>query len=174
MTEQEIIDRIRLLLGSIAPEALPDLIIETFLSTWMVTLDIANHPEKMPVVIYNTLVSCVRWLIMQEIASGESSITERLERVGDETIQVKGGSSYKGWQDFLDWLLMNPDFVDPSLNAVGGLVIIGGTRRDEFCRVASHPNSKGIYSVGGIVPQAGGRWPTDPYGRVRVSPFHRN
>lgn len=165
MTDLEIIDRIRLLLGSIIPEALPDMVIQAFLDTWKIQQDLANHPERLPLVIYNTLVSCVRWLIMQEIASGESSITDRLEKIGDETISVKGGSSFKHWQDFLDWLLGNPSYVDPSLNAVGGLVIIGGVRRNEFERVRSHPNSKGIYSVGGIIPQCGGRYadPRNPY-----------
>jgi len=155
MTDQEIIDYIRLLLGSIVEEALPDLVIQTFLPMEKMRQELDKYPERLPLVIYNTLVSCVRWLIMQEVASGESSITERLEKIGDETIQVKGGSSYKSWKDFLDWLLMNPDYVDPSLNAVSSLVIIGGVRRDEFNRVKYNPNSKSLYDVGGVIPQTG-------------------
>ncbi|QGZ16296.1 hypothetical protein Hena1_01460 [Erwinia phage Hena1] len=155
MTDQEIIDYIRLLLGSISEEALPDLVIQTFLSMEKVRQDVVNYPERMPLVIYNTLVACVRWLVMQEVASGESSITERMEKIGDETISVKGGSSYQNWKDFLDWLLLNPDYVDPSLNAVKSYVIIGGVRQDEFRRVKNDPNSKSLYDVGGIIPQTG-------------------
>lgn len=155
MTDQEIIDYIRLLLGSISVEALPDLVIQTFLSMEKVRQDVVNYPERMPLVIYNTLVACVRWLVMQEVASGESSITERMEKIGDETISVKGGSSYQNWKDFLDWLLLNPDYVDPSLNSVRSYVIIGGVRQDEFHRVKNDPNSKSLYDVGGIIPQTG-------------------
>lgn len=155
MTDQQIIDYIRLLLGSISPEALPDLIIETFLAMEKIRQDFDNHPERLPLVIYNTLVSSVRWLIMQEVSSGESSITERMEKIGDETIQIKGGSSYQSWKDFLDWLLANPEYVDPSLSGVGKLVIVGGVRRDEFDRVKMDPNSKSLYDVSGIIPQTG-------------------
>lgn len=155
MTDQEIINYIRLLLGSISEEALPDLVIQTFLSMEKVRQDLINHPERTPLVIYNTLVACVRWLIMQEVSSGESSITERMEKIGDETISVKGGSSYQNWKDFLDWLLLNPDYVDPSLNAVKSYIIIGGVRQDEFRRVKNDPNSKSLYDVGGIIPQTG-------------------
>lgn len=155
MTDQEIIDYIRLMLGSISPEILPDQVIETFLMMEKVRQDYANHPERLPIIIYNTTVSCVRWLIMQEISSGESSITERMEKIGDETIQVKGGSTYQSWRDFLDWLIANPDYIDPSLNAVGKLVIVGGVRQDEFDRVKFNPNSKNLYDVGGIIPQTG-------------------
>lgn len=158
MTDQEIIDRIRLLLGSISEEVLPDAIIEQFL---LLEKARANYPQPdstscdLARVIYNTLVDCVRWLIMQEVNTGESSITDRLEKIGDETIQVKGGSTYQGWKDFLDWLTENPDYVDPCLNSVKSLVIVGGVRQDEFKRVKFNPNSRGPFDVGGIIPQTG-------------------
>lgn len=155
MTDQEIIDRIRLLLGSVSEEVLPDSVIETFLLMEKARQDYPAKPERLPLVIYNTMVSCVNWLILQEISSGEASITERLEKIGDETIQVKGGSSYKNWKDFLEWLLANPDYVDPSLNAVSSLVIVGGVRQNEYWRVKGNPNSRGPYDVGGIIPHSG-------------------
>lgn len=155
MTDQEIIDRIRLLLGSISEEVIPDTVIETFLLMEKVRQDYPAKPERLPIVIYNTMISCVRWLIMQEIASGEASITERLEKIGDETIQVKGGSTYKNWKDFLEWLEANPDYVDPSLNAVSSLVIVGGVREKEFWRVKGDKGSRGPFDVGGIIPHAG-------------------
>lgn len=171
MTDQEIIDRIRILLGLIPVEALPDMVIEMYLGIWKAHFDYINHPERLPLIIYNTLVSCVRWLIVQEVASGESSVTDRLEKIGDETIQVKGGSSYKDWQDFLDWLLLNPTYVDPTLNSVSGMIIIGGTRRDEVARVENHPNSYDTYSVKGILPRCDPRGRSGPYGRGYPSPF---
>lgn len=171
MTDQEIIAYIRLLLGSIPPEVLPDETILAFLAIEKVK---ANWPNPnsttcdMWRVIYNTLVDVVRWLILQEVNSGEASITERLEKIGDETIQVKGGSTYQNWKDFLDWLQANPDYVNDCLSAVSSLVIIGGVRQDEFWRVKCDRNSRGPFDVGGIIPQTGvpgiprrypNRWP---------------
>lgn len=173
MADQEIIDYIRLMLGSISPEALPDQVIETFLMVEKSRQDYSNHPDRLPLIIYNTTVSCIRWLIAKEISSGESSITERMEKIGDETIQVKGGSSYQSWKDFLDWLLANPDYVDPSLNAVSSLVIVGGVRRDEFNRVKFDPNSKSLYDVGGVIPQTGVAGIPHRYPRHLPSPLYR-
>lgn len=155
MTDEEIIARIRLLLGGIDEETLPDAVIQTFLDTWEYSLDVENHPERMPVVVYNTLISCVRWLMVQEITNGNTSVTERLEKIGDETIQIKGGSTFSSWEDFLNYLLANPDYVDPTLDIVSGLVVIGGTRKDEFCRVKSNPNSRNGYMEQGIYPHCG-------------------
>ena len=158
MTDQEIVDYIRLLLGSISPEALPDEVIMAFLEMEKKRANWPN-PSSTPCdmwrVVYNTMVDVLRWLILQEINSGEASITERLEKIGDETIQVKGGSSYQNWKDFLDWLLQNPDYVNSCLNGVSGLVIVGGVRQDEFWRVKNNPNSRSPFDVSGIVPQTG-------------------
>lgn len=152
MTDQEIVDYIRLMLGDIPLETISDATINTFLQMEKLRQDYEHHPERLPLIIYNTLVSCVRWLILQQINSGEATITERLEKVGDETISIKGGSTYQSWKDFLDWLEANPDYVDPSLSGVGRMVIIGGVRQDEFHRVVHDRNSKGIYDVRGIIP----------------------
>ena len=171
MTDQEIIAYIRLLLGSIPPEVLPDETILAFLAIEKVKDNWPNPNSTtcdMWRVIYNTLVDVVRWLILQEVNSGEASITERLEKIGDETIQVKGGSTYQNWKDFLDWLQANPDYVNDCLSAVSSLVIIGGVRQDEFWRVKGDRNSRGPFDVGGIIPQTGvpgiprrypNRWP---------------
>lgn len=158
MTDQEIVAYIRLLLGSISPEVLPDEIILAFLA---IEKSKANYPsdDNTPCtvyyVIYNTLVDVVRWLILQEVNTGEASITDRLEKIGDETIQIKGGSPYQNWKDFLDWLLENPGYVNDCLSAVRGLVIVGGVREDEFNRVKYDRNSRGPFDVGGIIPQTG-------------------
>lgn len=152
MTEQEIIDNIRLLFGNIDPEDLPDAVIKMFLNKWEYSLDVANHPDRMPLVIYNTVLDCVRWLIVQEVSSGSASVTERLEKIGDETISIKGGSTWATWKDFLDWLLANPEYVDPSLAFNSSLVIIGGVRKDEVYRVKDNPNSFNGYMEQGVYP----------------------
>lgn len=176
MSNEELIELVRAFLGNISDEDLPDSIILLFYNKWKISLDVANHPERMPLVIYNTVVDCVRWLIVQEVASGASSFTERLEKIGDETISVKGGSSLKSWQDFLDWLLANPDFIDPSLAFNSSLVIIGGVRQDRVRGVRNNPNSyngfmeQGIYPTPAISKRAA--WPSGS-GGYRSSPWTR-
>ena len=152
MTDQEIIDRIRMLLGGITQEDLPDATILFLLQKWKVVYDVVNHPEFWPLIVYNTTLDCIRWLIFQEVQSGASSITERLEKIGDETISQKGGSTFKSWQDMLDWLLLNPEYIDPSLAFNASLVIIGGVRKDEFFRVKNSPNSVNGFMEQGVFP----------------------
>lgn len=168
MTDEQIIARIRILLGNISEEVLPDSVIEMFLGVWKYSMDVERYPERMPLVVYNTMIDCVRWLIVQEVSSGNSSITERLEKIGDETISVKGGSTWSSWKDFLEWLLANPDYVDPSINTVASLVVIGGVRRDEFCRVKNNLNSRNGYDEQGIFPSCNGNQCS---GGRRRSPF---
>ena len=151
MTDQEIIDLVRLLLG----EILPDRVIQTFLSMEKIRQNYPAVEANLSLVIYNTMILCVQWLMAQEVSSGESSITERLEKIGDETIHIKTGSTFKTWKDFLDWLLANPSYIDPALTAVGKLVIIGGVRENEFSRVKNGSNSRGPFDVGGIIPTGG-------------------
>lgn len=153
MTDEQIIQRIRILLGNISEEDLPTTVIEMFLSTWKYSMDVENHPERLPLAVYNTMISCVNWLIVQEVSSGNSSVTERLEKIGDETISIKGGSSWASWKDFLEWLLENPDYVDPSLNNVSGLVIVGGVRWGEYHRVKCDRDSRNGFMEQGIYPR---------------------
>jgi hypothetical protein len=156
VTEEELIAHIRALLGNVGEDVLPDSIITMFIMKWTIALDLEKYPERFNLMVYNTVVDCLRWLIFQEVSSGNASITERFEKIGDETISIKGGSAFKNWQDLLDWLLLNPDYIDPSLNIVGNLVIVGGVRNDEFCRVKNNPNSRNGYSEQGLFPHCRG------------------
>lgn len=152
MTDEQIIEMVRQFLGGISSDDLPDATILLFYRKWSIYYDIADHPERFAIVLYNTVIDCVRWLIVQEHASGESSVTERFEKIGDETISVKGGSTWKSWQDFLDWLLLNPDYIDPSLAFNSSLVIIGGVRKDRFFNAKNNPNSYNGFMEQGVYP----------------------
>lgn len=152
MTDQQIIELVRQFLGGISTEELPDITILFFWNKWKITYDLDNHPERTQTAIYNTVIDCVRWLIVQEVSSGNSSVQERLEKIGDETISVKGGSTWQSWKDFLDWLELNPDYIDPSLSMNSSLVIIGGVRRDRFFNVKNNPNSKNGFMEQGVYP----------------------
>lgn len=153
--DQPLIDMMRLLLGNIDPEILPDETIKTFLDMEKLKLNYPAEPDKLPLLKYNILIQLVRWLMMQEVSSGNASITSRLEKIGDETIEIRGGSSYAQWKDFLDWLLAHPDYVDSDLDAYSRMIIIGGVRVDEGIRVKFNENSNGPFDVQGITPMSG-------------------
>lgn len=172
MNEQQVIELVRSLLGNIDPEELPDTMISLFWNKWVIYYDLEKHPERFNTALYNTVIDCVRWLIVQEVSSGNSSVTERLEKIGDETISVKGGSTWKSWKDFLDWLLLNPDYIDPSIPNNASLVIIGGVRKDRFYSAKNNPNSINGFMEQGVYPSYG--IPTDSrYGTpmIRRSPW---
>nr|DAH54729.1 MAG TPA: hypothetical protein [Caudoviricetes sp.] len=147
---------VRILLGNVSPEVLPPETLALFVEMAAMKYDLENHPERLPNVKYDAMVQAVRWMMVQEVASGESSISSRLEKIGDETIEVRvGQTTWQGWRDFLDWLVANPDYVDSELDACGRLVIIGGVRNDEFQRVKRHRNSVCGFDVAGITPMSG-------------------
>lgn len=152
MSDQQILELVRNLLGGLTTEEMPDSMILFFWMKWKLTYDLDNNPDKIPLALYNTVVDCVRWLIVQEISSGNSSVRERFEKIGDETISIKGGSSLDSWKDFLDWLELNPEYIDPSLRFNSSLVIIGGVRKNEFFRVKNNPNSYNGFMEQGVSP----------------------
>lgn len=171
MPIEKVIELVRALLGNIPEDELPNVIIEFFYNKWM---NSDCKKEMNPsLALYYTIMDCVKWLIAQEVSSGNSSIRERFEKIGDETISIKGGSSLNSWKDFLDFLEKNPDYVDPCLNFNASLVIIGGVRKNEFMRVKNNPNSvngfmeQGVYPTPAIPRQSA--WPSGT-GR-RVSPW---
>lgn len=173
-TNEEIIKLVRQFLGGIDVEELPDEIIALFWNKWTIYFDVPANPARFATALYNTVVDCVRWLIVQESANGNSEVTERFEKIGDETISVKGGSSIKSWQDFLDWLLLNPNYIDPSLPYNSSLIIIGGVRQDRYFSAKNNFNSRNGFMEQGVYPTPG--IPTrSPWGPVtgRWSPWLR-
>lgn len=147
---------VRILLGNVSKEVLPPETLALFVEMAAMRHDLENHPERLPNVKYDAMVQAVRWLMVQEVASGESSISSRMEKIGDESVEVRiGQTTWQGWRDFLDWLVANPDYVDSELDSCGRLVIIGGVHEDEFQRVKRHKNSVCGFDVSGITPMSG-------------------
>ena len=150
MTHEERIAYIRVILGDISEQLLPDATIELFLSRWELQFDVDNKPQNEPLVLWNTTVSCLQYLISKTVSSGNIG-TSRTEKIGQEQISVTGGSQLQAWKDLLQYITENPDFIDPSLGGFDNLIIIGGVRKDKFEEVRKNPNSKGAYSVDGVV-----------------------
>lgn len=152
MTESEVISFVRIILGGVDETTLPDEVILLFYNRWVLYFDLENNPEKLPYVLHNTVVSCLQWLITKSTACG-NTYTSRTEKIGDEQISTSNGvSQVQAWKDLLDYILANPDYVDPSLsNGLENLVIIGGVRQDRFDEVKNDTNSRGPYSEEGLV-----------------------
>lgn len=155
MTNEEFIALVRSFLGNITEEELPDGIITMFYNKWSLSFQLDKFPDRFSLVLYNTVLDCVRWLIVQEVSSGASSVTERFEKVGDETISVKGGSTWSSWKDFLAWLLENPEYIDPSLAFNASLVVIGGVRKDRFFAAKNNRNTVNGFMEQGVYPTPG-------------------
>ena len=150
MTHEERIAYIRVILGDISEQLLPTATIDLFLTRWETQFDVDNKPENEPLVLWNTTVSCLQYLISKTVSSGNIG-TSRTEKIGQEQISVSGGSQLQAWKDLLQYITENPDFIDPSLGGFDNLIIIGGVRKDKFEEVRKNPNSKGAYSVDGVV-----------------------
>lgn len=150
MTHEERIAYIRVILGDISEQLLPTATIDLFLTRWETQFDVDNKPENEPLVLWNTTVSCLQYLISKTVSSGNIG-TSRTEKIGQEQISVSGGSQLQAWKDLLQYITENPDFIDPSLGGFDNLIIIGGVRKDKFEEIRKNPNSKGAYSVDGVV-----------------------
>jgi hypothetical protein len=151
MTHQERIDYIRIILGDISTTLLPDATISLFLTRWENYFDVANKPETEPLVLWNATADCLRYLISKSVSSGNIG-TERTEEIGQEQITVKGASQIDAWKDLLQYILDNPDFVDPTLGGLDNLIIIGGVRQDRYDEVKDDLNGRGPFSEEGLIP----------------------
>lgn len=156
MTHEERLVYVRVILGNPSTAVLPEEVIELFLSRWELYFDVDNHPENEPLVLWNTCVNCLEWLIASSTSSGGFA-ESRTEKIGQEQISVSGKvSQTDAWQRLLDYILMHPEYVDPSLeNSIENLIIIGGVRKDRFQEVKKDPNSLGAYSAEGVVKYTG-------------------
>lgn len=142
MTNAEVIAYIRVLLGGVSPSMLPDDVIILFYTRWSTFYTLTVTPEKLPLVLWNTCCDCLRYLISSTVSSGNIG-TERSEKIGDESISVKGGSQLQAWKDLLQYITDNPEYVDPSLASVGLRLIVGGVRKSIVDEVKKDPESVG-------------------------------
>lgn len=154
MTEDELVEFVRFILGGVGEDTLPDDVIRMFVRIQSAARNYPEDESQLPYVKYDTVISSARWIMTNGITNFNATISERLEKIGDETISIKTENNWiESWNDFLDWLMANPGYIDPALNDTGsGVVIIGGVRKDEYDRVKNDSNSLNGFDVGGILP----------------------
>lgn len=151
MTQAEQIAYIRIILGDLSTATLPDATIALFLNRWYVEFNYPADPTKEWYVIYNTCCDCLRWLIAKTNATAGSSATKRREKRGQEEIEVtfaEGSTLSQGYQDLLEYIEANPDYINPSLKRNVNALVIGGVSQEEYSRVKSDPDS--LYDTLGI------------------------
>ena len=135
MTQAEQIAYIRIILGDLSTATLPDATIALFLNRWYVEFNYPTDTTKEWYVIYNTCCDCLRWLIAKTSATAGSSATKRREKRGQEEIEItfsEGATLSQGYQDLLDYIEANPDYIDPSLKRNVNALVIGGVSQEEY------------------------------------------
>ncbi|MBO0400390.1 hypothetical protein J1F21_19015 [Aeromonas veronii] len=130
--------KIRVLLGNVSPEQLPDIVIDLMINRYSGIDDEALQDFKV-------VVSCLEWLIANATAQGNIH-TSSSEQVGDVKVSISGGTSqYKAWKDLLKHIYKNPNYISPTLSGLKYLCVIGGTRKDRYKEVLNDPNGLGPY-----------------------------
>ncbi|ENC6423337.1 hypothetical protein ACEUAT_20975 [Aeromonas veronii] len=130
--------KIRILLGNVSPEQLPDIIIDFMIDRYLSIEDEALQYIKV-------VVSCLDWLITNATTQGLIN-TSRSEKVGDVSVSMGGGiSQVQSWKDLLKHIYKNPNYIDPTLSVLKYLCVIGGTRKDRYREVLNDPNGLGPY-----------------------------
>ena len=156
MTTPEMIAYIRVILGDLSTATISDSTITLFITKWSKYYDYPTNESQEFWVIYKTCLDCLAWLIAKAGTTAGSSASGRREKRGNEEIEVTfsdGSSIIQGYQDLLDFLQTNPDYIDPSLATMGNALIIGGVSQEEYDRVRSNPDSR--YNTLGL------GWPKD-------------
>lgn len=144
LTTQEKVDYIRLFLPDTV--LIPDQIINLFVVRWETQM--ASTPDNDYIVIYNAMVDTLNWVILQ--LSTQAISGRHYEMEGQLQIDRTDSDPSTGYRKFLDYLLANPNIVDPSLTkSTFNNIIVGGVSQEEVARVKNDPDSRGNgYSLG--------------------------
>lgn len=144
MTQAEQIAYIRVLLGDLPTSTVSDAVITLFLNKWSTYLDLPNNPDQEWLVIYNAIVDTLRWLIAKAGTTSGATAQMRREKRGQEEIEIAygdGASITQSYQDLLDYILSNPDYIHPSLAKSFNALVIGGVSKEEHSRVTDDSDS---------------------------------
>ncbi|MFM5072394.1 MULTISPECIES: hypothetical protein [Aeromonas] len=130
--------KIRVLLGNVPPEQLPDIVIDLMINRYSSIGDEALQDFKV-------VVSCLEWLIANAITQGNIH-TSRSEKVGDVSVSMRGDiSQVEAWKDLLKYIYKNPNYIDPTLSGLKYLCVMGGARKDRYKEVLNDSNGLGPY-----------------------------
>lgn len=153
MTQEEMADLIRLVMGSLPLSILPEAIVTHYLVSY------SNLYQTDCEVLYHSIVSLYNWLISK--AEMESSGGgERTEVNGKRRITINEYNKANDWKNGLNDFLANPSryipecadmFIEMEKDSYGR-VVIGGVREDNIKSVNSNSNIRtgGASEIGGV------------------------
>ncbi|AUR92132.1 head completion adaptor [Vibrio phage 1.170.O._10N.261.52.C3] len=140
---QEIVDRVRFLMGDPSQEVISDQQITDIANNCI--SEIGNEDSDKCEVTYCTLINTLRYLINKERADSSNksgAVKKRKEKRGETEIEEQYSDSgsaqgYGGWNDMLNEYLADPTLVCAELarEAANNLIIIGGVSQSEYDRV---------------------------------------
>ncbi len=173
LSPELIADKVIFLLGGPSEETIPYTTVLVIVNDCIE--QIGDEDELYCQVLQCSVLNTLRYLIRKEqAAEGEvGNVKRRKEEIGkrkiEEEYQIPSSSSGKsGWEKMYDDYKENPDWICPSLAKDLGnrLIMIGGSREDEYFRVESNRNSRTAYKR----PRTTRKWRGDrdiPRGRKR-------
>ena len=149
MTSAEINTYIRTVL-ELSTSKLSDTKLNLFINKWITYYDNAITEANQWFITYNSTIDALRAITIaaaiSTTASGASgSVTQRLEQRGSEKIQVYYSDStttVSSYQELLDLLLENPDYIHPSLKSSSLNIFVGGVSQQETSTVKQDSDSR--------------------------------
>ena len=144
--QSKLITDVRICLGGISEEKLPDAIILHYGDLYDA---IPEYTGDYPYIFWYTTLSCIDYLKAQATTSESSSATSKKEKVGDVQIDM-GYASASSIIDNLDDLyqdyLNNPEKFGVILEQVTPPVIINGVYTQEVDNYRENKNTTSIYN----------------------------
>lgn len=137
ISDEDVIKFIRVIMGNISSEEIPDEVILTF---WH--MNKAQYPEDEPLALYATIYNILFFYILPElINNGNVEGGERKEKEASIDIQVKYGKTYDAWMQWWKWFNTRPPIPDLDLKATR-LIVINGVRNDDYYTIEQNTNSR--------------------------------
>ena len=153
--QAKLISDVRRRLGYIDTTQLPDNVI----TDWGDHYDAIYSPryeDAYPYIYYYSTLSCVEYLRINSITSGEATRSKFTEKVGGVTITEEASSSTSVldiWDDLYDSLKDDPASFG-ILDAGGGFVHVGGVYRDKVESIRRDNNLASPFSTGKVTSKS--------------------
>ena len=144
--QSKLIKDVRICLGDISEEKLPESVIVHFGD--IIDAD-PDHTGDYPWIFWRTTLSCIDYLRANATTSSESNTKGTKEKVGDVSKDVQYSSAkevVQAYDDLYDDYAANPAKFGVVLTTIQAPVIINGVSAQEVCDNRTNPNTTSIYN----------------------------
>ena len=145
--QAKLIKDVRLCLGGISEEKLPESVIIHFGDK--IDAD-PDHTGDYPWIFWQTTLMCLDYLKADAITSDESSTKSTKEKVGDVSKDISYSSSkdvVEAYEDLYRDYAANPEKFGVILTSPQSPVIINGVDAQEVCDYRTNPNTTSTYNA---------------------------